>query len=276
MSDPNASRTAALFDSLAATYDDVGVPFFQPIAEGLVAELEPRVGERWLDIGCGRGAVLVPAATAVGPTGRVVGIDISAAMVEQAQRVIADAGLVNATAEVGDASAPSLAGELFDVVSSSLVLFFLPDPAAALRAWLPVLRPGGRVGITTFGGIDPRWASIDEVFEPYLPPAMKDARTSGAQGPFSSDAGMEGLVSGAGFADVRTVATSVAVHFTDAEQWHAFTWSVGQRAMWLAVPEDERPAVRAEAERRLAEHADADGSITFVQPVRHTLARRPG
>jgi hypothetical protein len=45
--------------------------------------------------------------------------------------------------------------------------------------------------------------------------------------------------------------------------------------MWLAIPEDERPAVRAEAERRLLVHAAADGSVTFDQAVRHTLAVRP-
>jgi hypothetical protein len=44
--------------------------------------------------------------------------------------------------------------------------------------------------------------------------------------------------------------------------------------MWLAVPEEARHEVRAEAERRLLAHADADGSVTFVQPVRHTLGVR--
>jgi hypothetical protein len=82
------------------------------------------------------------------------------------------------------------------------------------------------------------------------------------------------LVSGAGFVDLRTVTDSVTVRFADAEQWHAFTWSVGQRAMWLAVPEDKRAAVLAEATTRLAGFAAPDGSIEFAQAVRHTLARR--
>lgn len=77
--------TAALFDAVAGTYDSVGVDFFQPIAQGLLAAMPPRPGERWLDIGCGRGAVLLPAAEGVGPQGRSVGLDISPAMVEQAR-----------------------------------------------------------------------------------------------------------------------------------------------------------------------------------------------
>jgi hypothetical protein len=86
---------------------------------------------------------------------------------------------------------------------------------------------------------------------------------------------MEELVRSAGFVDAHTVTTTIPVRFANAEYWHAFTWSTGQRMMWLAVPEADRPIVRAEAERRIAPHAGADGSFTFTQAVRHTLAWRP-
>ena len=271
--DPIA-RVAGLFDALSATYDAVGVDFFAPIADRLLEAMPPRSGERWLDVGCGRGAVLLPAARAVGATGRVTGIDISPGMVEQAGRLAAEAGLDNVEVAVGDARDPEVDGP-FDVVASSLVLFFLPDPAAALGSWRSLLAPGGRLGVATFGPVDPRWEHVDDVFAPHLPPQMRDARTTGKAGPFGSDAGMEVLVADAGFADVRTVTHELPVRFADAEQWHAFTWSIGQRAMWLAVPEEQRGEVRAEAERRIASYADADGSVTFTQNVRYTLASRP-
>jgi ubiquinone/menaquinone biosynthesis C-methylase UbiE len=268
------ARVAGLFDALSATYDAVGVDFFAPIADGLLAAMPPRPGERWLDVGCGRGAVLLPAARVVGATGGVTGIDISPGMVEQAGRLAAEQGLDNVEVAVGDARDPEVDGP-FDAVASSLVLFFLPDPAAALRSWLSLLVPGGRLGVATFGPVDPRWEHLDEVFAPHLPPQMHDARTTGKAGPFGSDAGMEALVAGAGFDDVRTVSAELPVRFADAEQWHVFTWSIGQRAMWLAVPEEQRADVRAEAERRIASYADADGSVTFTQGVRYTLASRP-
>jgi ubiquinone/menaquinone biosynthesis C-methylase UbiE len=271
----HVARTARLFDALSGVYDAVGVDFHGPIAAGLLEALSPRPGESWLDVGCGRGAVLLPAAAAVAADGHVTGIDISAGMVELARAHVREAGLGNVTLAVADASAPSVAGP-FDVVASCLVAFFLPDPGAALRSWLPLLAPGGRLGITTFGPIDPRWRQVDEVFAPYLPAQLRDARTTGRAGPFASDEGMEALVSDAGYTDVRTVTRTIPVRFSDAEQWHAFTWSTGQRAMWLSIPEEHRADVRAEAERRLAAHAAADGSVTFDQGVRHTLARRPG
>ena len=82
MSDPvqHVQRIAGLFDAVSDSYDTVGVDFFQPIAAGLVDELNPQSGERWLDVGCGRGAVLLRASAAIGPEGRAVGIDISSGM----------------------------------------------------------------------------------------------------------------------------------------------------------------------------------------------------
>jgi ubiquinone/menaquinone biosynthesis C-methylase UbiE len=267
-------QVGRLFDALAATYDAVGVDFFGPIAAGLLAAMPPVPGERWLDIGVGRGAVLLPAAAVIGHDGRSVGTDISAGMVAACRDVAEAAGLPFVELLQDDAQAPAVTGP-FDTVSSSLVLFFLADPAAALREWLPLLAAGGRIGVTTFGANDPRWDAVDDVFTPYLPPDLRDARTTGAAGPFGSDAGMEALLASAGYVDVRTVTDAVPVRFADADQWHAFTWSVGQRRMWMSVPEGERETVRAAAYERLAEHTDADGSITFVQGVRHTLARRP-
>jgi SAM-dependent methyltransferase len=260
---------------LADVYDNVGVDFFRPIARGLLAVMPPRPDEQWLDIGCGRGAVLFPAAEAIGPGGRAAGIDISPEMIRKCEDYARESGYANVELRVDDAEDPRFEGRQFDTISSCLVLFFLGDPSGALRRWLPLLRPGGRLGVTTFGPEDPRFASIDEVFEPYLPADMRDARTSGRKGPFATDAGMEALVLDAGFADVRTVTGSVPVRFANVEQWHAFSWSTGQRRMWLSVPEDARPKVRAEAERRLAAFAVPDGSILFEQRVRHTLAIRP-
>ncbi|MGB7981462.1 MAG: hypothetical protein WCF36_11800, partial [Candidatus Nanopelagicales bacterium] len=68
-------RNARLFDDLAESYDAVGVEFFAPIALGLVDALAPAPGERVADLGCGKGAFLLPAARAVGRRGRVVGVD---------------------------------------------------------------------------------------------------------------------------------------------------------------------------------------------------------
>lgn len=266
------SGIAGVFDRAADTYDDVDVPWFRPIAQGLVDELVVRPGERVLDVGCGRGAALIPLAAAAGPTGSVLGIDLAPRMVERTARDVRE--LRHVEVRVADAAAPGLPPRSYDVVASSLVLFFLPDPGAVVRTWAELLVDGGRLGVTTFGPQDPHWEQVDALFTPYLPPAMLDARTSGRRGPFASDEGVEQLLLDAGLTDVRTAHRSVEAVFRDAEHLLEFSWSHGQRAMWEAVPEGEHRSVRRQISEAVQEMLDGSGPLSFVQQVRHTLGRR--
>jgi SAM-dependent methyltransferase len=184
-------------------------------------------------------------------------------------------GLSQVNVELMDAAAPDLPPASFDVLASSLVLFFLPDPALALANWHDLLVPGGRIGISTFGRQDPAWAAVDDVFTPYLPPQLIDARTSGRTGPFGSDQGVESLFRAAGFTQVRTTRRSMPVAFRDAAHWQEWTWSHGQRAHWEAVPAESRDDVLAIAGRALEAARDPSGTITFTQDIRYTLGRRP-
>jgi len=283
---PATARVAAIFDSVAQVYDQVGVAWFTPIAQALVAQVAPRPGERALDVGCGRGAATVALAEAVGPTGAVTAVDISPRMVELLRADLAAPGAdgqhdgqhdgrAPVEVAVGDAAAPQLPARSFDVVVASLVLFFLPDPGAALAAWRELLVPGGRLGVSTFGPRDAAWEELDDVFTPYLPPAMLDARTSGEKGPFSSDAGVEALLTGAGFGRARTVTTVAEVTVETPQRWEAWCRSHGQSAMWRAVPADALDAVRAEAYARLERARGEDALFHLSQQVRLTLAEAP-
>ena len=241
---PQSSDIVSVFDRAAGTYDSVGVAWFGPIAAGLVRELAPQPGEHCLDVGCGRGAATRPLGEAVGPKGTVLGVDLSARMVEATSLDVAD--LPHVKIAVADASDLGLPPSSYQVIASSLVLFFLPDPTTALHSWTTLLVPGGRLGVTTFRPSDPWWREIDAVFEPYLPEGGRTSRPTSPDSPFASDENMEGLLTGAGLRDVRTATKSVSVTFKDDEQWHAFSWSHGQRALWEAVPPDERAHVKAQ------------------------------
>jgi ubiquinone/menaquinone biosynthesis C-methylase UbiE len=270
-----SARVAAVFDRVADTYDAVGVPWFTPIAERLVAELAPAPGERALDIGTGRGAALWALADAVGATGHVTGLDLAEAMVAATRREAAERGLTTVSLVAADAAAPDLPDASFDLAVASLVLFFLPDPPAALRVWHRLLVPGGRLGLSTFGSRDAAWEQLDDVFTPFLPPQLLDARTSGTRGPFASDAGVEELVAAAGFADVRTTNLEQTVTFVDAAQWRLWSWSHGQRTHWDAVPEERRGDVLAAGAERLEAARDSTGGFTLTQQVRLTVGIRP-
>jgi SAM-dependent methyltransferase len=272
--DPVA-RVRATFEAIADDYDQSGVPFFGPTAEGLVEALEPRQGDRVLDIGCGRGAATSLLARAVLPAGAVDAIDISPAMVEHTRAFLAAQGY-DARAEVMDAVDPALPPASYDLIASSLVLFFLPDPAAALARWVDLLAPGGRIGLATFGEEHPAWTAVNALFRPWLPPAMLDPKAVGPDAPFASDAGMEALLHGAGAMAVGTVTRRVEVPWGDIDGWKAFSMSTGQRAMWASVPAEEREALLVRAGEILDAARDDTGRVVIWQDMRYTIGTAPG
>jgi ubiquinone/menaquinone biosynthesis C-methylase UbiE len=265
---------ADLFDELAGTYDNVGVEFFRPIGAGLVEALCPLRGERAVDIGFGRGAVLFPLADAVGAEGSVIGLDVSPLMLQATLEDVIRAGL-DIELRIGDAMVPDLPANSIDVVASSLVLFFLPDPLEALKSWRELLVSGGRVGVSTFGSYDERWAEkVDRVLQGAALCEIADDEATGREGPFGSDDGMESLFFEAGFQSVKTVTTVVSPRFADSNQWFKWSMSVGQRRLWQALPELNFEEVKQRVLDAVDRCRDNHGRIGFDEGIRYTIGVR--
>ncbi|WP_305091486.1 class I SAM-dependent methyltransferase [Prescottella sp. R16] len=273
-----SERIADLFDLVADSYDNVGVSFFGPIAERLVAAADPPHGGRVLDIGCGRGAVLFRLAAAVGSDGEVTGIDLSPNMVAATAHDARAYGLVNVHVEMMDAMNPRLPQGRFDAITASFMVFFLPDPAVALTRWRSLLVPRGTVAVSTFSAWDPRWAALEDLFEPYRGRGERDffpIDPRDPNGPFGSDAAVEALMESAGLVGVRSSSFELVQRFDDTSQWFAWTRSHGQRMLWEAIPADEFDRVRDAAFERLDGWRDDEGRITARHRIRLTLAQRP-
>lgn len=120
--------------------------------DALAGALGPEPGDKWLDIGCGTGAVTTRA-TAAGA--EVTGIDLSAGMIETAKRRASEEG-ASIEYEVGDCENLRFDDGAFDVVSSSVGVMFAPDHEAAASELVRVCAPGGRLGLTAWrpdGGV---------------------------------------------------------------------------------------------------------------------------
>jgi ubiquinone/menaquinone biosynthesis C-methylase UbiE len=260
---------AGVFDRASETYDQVGVEYFTTFGKRLVERAGVRPGERVLDVGCGRGAVTFAAASAAGPGGEVVGIDLAPGMVERTAADAAARGLTNVTVRVGDAESPDVDGP-FDVVLAGLVVFFLPDPEAALRNYRALLRDGGRLGLTTFPPQPPEgaWAQVGNVFKRYIP----EASTKPGEGPLASPESLAAALRAAGFGSVETVTEPFDTAFRDLDHWWSWAWSHGQRGALERVPAEEIDKVRDELYAILGPEVRDDGSIALRQYVTYTVA----
>lgn len=137
-----AQIVGALPADIRARFVGVGNPF----ALGAV-----RLGDAVLDLGCGAGFDACVAAMAVGPTGRVVGVDLSSEMLVVAERGRAVAGLPNVEFRQADVEVLPFSDATFDVALSNGVLNLIPDKPAALREVFRVLKPGGRLQACDMG-----------------------------------------------------------------------------------------------------------------------------
>jgi ubiquinone/menaquinone biosynthesis C-methylase UbiE len=108
----------------------------------------PESGETVLDLGSGAGFDALLAATSVGPNGRVIGVDMTPAMLAKARRNAAELGLDNVEFREGFLETLPVADEHIDLVISNGVLNLCPNKVAVLTEVFRVLRPGGRLQIS--------------------------------------------------------------------------------------------------------------------------------
>jgi ubiquinone/menaquinone biosynthesis C-methylase UbiE len=151
--DPRLQRRVQRYgwDLAAAAYEPLWQAQLACAQDELMARVAPAPGERVLDVACGTGLVAFAAAEAVGPDGRVVGVDLSGKMVDAAQQRAQERKVANVGFARMDAESLDLPDACFDVALCALGLMYMPHPEQAVREMRRVLRPGGRLGLAVWG-----------------------------------------------------------------------------------------------------------------------------
>ncbi|MBS0649224.1 MAG: methyltransferase domain-containing protein [Verrucomicrobia bacterium] len=199
-----------VFDRASASYGEKGCCFFEYFGTRLVELAKLARDDQILDVATGKGAVLFPAAQVVGPQGKALGIDISSQMIEDAQ---AKAPYPWIELQQMDAEHLLLPDHSFDVVFCAFALFFFPSAPQALSEFKRVLKPGGRLAVSTFSqrAVLDRWI-VEKMGELGMTSGVNTISID-AEKPF-----MELLVP-AGFSSIEFHRESKVFYHENAEQW---------------------------------------------------------
>jgi SAM-dependent methyltransferase len=231
------------------------------VAREFLTWLDVTAGSRWLDVGCGTGA-LSGTILALAAPGEVVGIDPSAGFVAYARAKVTDP---RARFEIADARALPESLSDVDVVVSGLVLNFLSDPAEGVSEMARVARTGGTVGAYVWDYSDGMelmrrfWDAVVQL-DPAADSLDEGRRFAGICRP---DA-LAALFTGAGVRHVESRAIDVQTHFRDFDDfWSPFLGGQGPAPAYVAeLDGNHQSALRERLRDTLP--TGADGSIRLT------------
>jgi ubiquinone/menaquinone biosynthesis C-methylase UbiE len=243
--DPQKLKAQTAYNAASDHFDDEPLAFWARIGSRTVERLALPIGGTVLDVGCGTGASAIPAATAVGLTGHVIGVDLADQLLDRARKKAGQQGLSNIEFRPGDMEDLGYADGKFDAVISVFAVFFVPDMTKQIAELWRMVKPGGQLAITTWGS---------RVLEKHAPPALH----FGGFNPWDRVTKVEtlrDLLAGAGVPDPKVEAEASRQPLRTVDDWwtivigSGFVWTVEQMGVETAqrVREDNLNSLRAQA-----------------------------
>jgi SAM-dependent methyltransferase len=236
-----------------------------PVRAWLLRELDPRPGDRVLELSAGAGETGFEIARRLGDDGRLISSDFASEMVDVAQRRGNELGLRNVEYRVIDAERIELPDDSVDGVVCRYGYMLVADPARAFAETRRVLRPSGRLALAVWSSAEENpWASIAGrllVERGQLPPPEP-----GAPGIFglADEERLRMLLDAEGFTSVRVEEVPITLRFPNVDEY--VTWATntaGALAMVLrAFDESQRAAFAADLDQLFAPFA-AEGEYRF-------------
>lgn len=231
----------------------------EPLGEAAIAALAPKAGERLIDIGCGAGQTTLALAQRVGSGGSVLGVDISAPLLDVARRRAE--GLANVSFVEADAQTHPF--EPADGVFSRFGVMFFADPPAAFANIHKALKPGGRLAFVCWRPLAenewmqaPMRAALPHVA--VTPPPPGDPL---APGPFAfaDPDRVRGILGGAGFSNVEIAPQDFMIGGNPLDESVALAMKVGPLGALLRENPDQRDAVIDAVREAMSAHLGPDG-----------------
>jgi ubiquinone/menaquinone biosynthesis C-methylase UbiE len=243
------AQTRTQFNALVADYD-AGPGCFAHFGRPLVAAAGVKPGQHALDVAAGRGAVLFPAAEAVGHAGHIIGVDLADKMAH-ATNADATQRNLNAEVKVGDAENLEFPAETFDRVLCGFGLMFFPDQDRALREFRRVLKPDGKLGLSTW--------HIDQAGELKAVAIELGLKIPEPPGWITEPDDLSRVLTRAGFPNVRVEKDAHAFRYADLDEYWRQARGTGFRRILDSLDEKTTQRMAAALAERVRPHQKADG-----------------
>jgi ubiquinone/menaquinone biosynthesis C-methylase UbiE len=248
-----------------------------PVSDQLIRSTGITSGQTVLDVATGTGQPALTIAKIVGPNGKVIGVDLSPEMLEVANEEAAYQGLTNVVFQVvKDENLSMFPDNTFDSVVCRNGLMFMPDPVKALKAFLRVLKPGGKSSVTVWGSPDksPVMGVVMKTISRHVPDFKQPSASAAAppgtpRGAFSIPTVdmLHDYFLKAGFSDFNAEKIEVTVAQTDtAEQfWQGMTEVSGFLVVLLSkLPDERKLAIKNDVIDSLSKIFPSGGPVKFT------------
>jgi ubiquinone/menaquinone biosynthesis C-methylase UbiE len=250
--EPQKQKVAAVYDTAADHFDAGALGFWSRYGRRTVERLSPRPGWRVLDVSCGSGASAIPAAQAAGPDGHVLGVDLAERLLARARAKAEQLDIRNVEFRRGDMASLEFPDGHFDAVICVFAIFFVPDMAEQVKKLRRLLRPGGRLAITTWGpcmfepGSTAWWTAVKRVrSDLHVSVNPWDRLTS-------ADA-LRQLLADGGVTNAEVVVEAGTQHLRSAADWWDIVLGSGYRGVIEQMDRREAALVREENLKTLHE-----------------------
>ena len=256
-----------VFSRAASTYDSHGPRFFAQLGQRLVETSQLTPGAQVLDVAAGRGAVLFAAADQVGPDGHAVGIDLADNMVRETTADIQRTGRQHVEMLRMSADQLDFPDASFDWVLCGFALWFFPQPHQTLQEFFRVLKPGGRVGLTTWAEDCPFLEWVLPELRASLPPQAPPPQRGMAAPTFNTPMKLDTALQQAGFAGIKINIEDHDFVYADDEAWWLSLWSHGIRSWLERLEAPALEEVKADMLRKVQVLKQPDGIHTLFRAL---------
>jgi ubiquinone/menaquinone biosynthesis C-methylase UbiE len=250
-------KAKTTYNAAAEFFDDRALGFWERFGQATVDRLTLAPGGRVLDVCAGAGASAIPAAVQVGPTGRVVAVDLAENLLALAQDKGRHLGLCNLEIRLGDLEALDYRPESFDAVVIVFGIFFLPDMTASVSGLWRLVKPGGQLAVTTWG---PRlFEPANSLFWDAVAAVRPDlARAYNPWDGLTDPGAVRSLLLDAGATGVDVEPVSGTHPLRSSEDFWTIVLGSGFRATYDAMSTEEQHAVHTRTINGLGQQAVTD------------------